>query len=123
MNQQITAPDRATAQAALLRELVAPVAARIRAARRVRQLTAAEAARLSGLRPATLCRVESGQQGLTFAAVRRIAQALAIDDVEFYPGGRPEEFWRRVSAVMQQSLAPAEQLSAVAMPVQLPLAA
>ncbi len=91
-----------TDQVTARRQLLAPVAVRIRDARRARNLTWQAVARRAGLRPTTLRRVETGQQGMTAAAVGRIAMALGVDEEELYPGGRPDAFWARLGAEMRR---------------------
>jgi transcriptional regulator with XRE-family HTH domain len=95
-------PVAETAPSAGAVDLVAPVAARIRSERRRHQLTWRTLARCAGMRPATLRRIEDGEQGLTAAVVGRIARALAIDEAELYPGGRPETFWARFGNEMRR---------------------
>lgn len=84
-----------------VRALLAPVAARIRCSRRERQLTLRAVARHAGMRPCTLRRVEAGEQGITAAAIGRVALALGIDEEELYPGGRPGLFWSRLGTQMR----------------------
>ena len=83
------------------RHLLQPVAERIRWVRRSRSLACGTVAREAGIRPVALRRVENGEQGLSAAAVGRIARALGVDEEELYPGGRPDAFWVRLGAELR----------------------
>jgi DNA-binding Xre family transcriptional regulator len=79
-----------------------PVADRVVATRIRKRWTRTHLAAASGFRLATILRMEFTGHALNHRSVKKLADAMGVDEASLYPGGQPAVFHRAIAVEMRR---------------------